>query len=221
MTTVTTINNHLKRLTPKQKRLVDQVLANESIADAGLAAGYFDKSNAWRAFHHPSRKLVKILRKANAWRAFHHPWVQEYYKQEAEKLGKKIREQCFVKINTHEYGLLKDHFESDDALREWASVVLMREALKDGLKLSGKLRKTIGQNTRYSVLHNAGFKCQACGAKPNKDNDVELQIDHVVPVILGGGNEVSNLQVLCSACNSSKHKNFAVNHKEELGDFHA
>lgn len=198
---MTTINNHLKRLTPKQKRLVDQVLANESIADAGLAAGYFDKSNAWRAFHHP--------------------WVQEYYKQEAEKLGKKIREQCFVKINTHEYGLLKDHFESDDALREWAPVVLMREALKDGLKLSGKLRKTIGQNTRYSVLHNAGFKCQACGAKPNKDNDVELQIDHVVPVILGGGNEVSNLQVLCSACNSSKHKNFAVNHKEELGDFHA
>lgn len=198
---MTTINNSEKRLTPKQKRLVDEVLDRGSIADAGEAAGYSDRSNAWRAFNHP--------------------WVQEYYQREAEKLKKKIRERCFVKINSYEYGLLMAHFNSEENLKEWASIVLMKEALKDGLELPTKLRERLSQRKRYSILHSAGFKCQACGAKPNKDNDVQLQIDHVIPVVLGGGNQDSNLQVLCSACNSSKHKNFAVNHKEELGDFHA
>lgn len=41
--------------------------------------------------------------------------------------------------------------------------------------------------------------CLACG----KD-DVLLTVDHVIPVSMGGSNDISNLQPLCQSCNSSK-----------------
>lgn len=45
-----------------------------------------------------------------------------------------------------------------------------------------------------------GNKCLACGR-----DDVLLTVDHVVPVVLGGTNDISNLQPLCKSCNSKKH----------------
>lgn len=41
-------------------------------------------------------------------------------------------------------------------------------------------------------------KCVHCGSSEN------LQVDHIVPVALGGKTELSNLQVLCKLCNCSK-----------------
>jgi len=75
-------------------------------------------------------------------------------------------------------------------------------------------RRSINQNTRYSILERAGFKCQACGAKPSKDNDVELHIDHIIPVARGGLNIESNYQVLCKICNTSKGGNHFYNHND-------
>ena len=39
--------------------------------------------------------------------------------------------------------------------------------------------------------------CQKCGAADR------LEIDHVVPLVLGGTNYIDNLQVLCKSCNSN------------------
>lgn len=44
-----------------------------------------------------------------------------------------------------------------------------------------------------------GFMCLAC-----ERNDVQLTVDHVVPLSKGGANGVENLQPLCGSCNSSK-----------------
>lgn len=41
-------------------------------------------------------------------------------------------------------------------------------------------------------------KCLACGAKG------KLSIDHVIPIAIGGTNDISNLQPLCKSCNSKK-----------------
>lgn len=41
-------------------------------------------------------------------------------------------------------------------------------------------------------------QCLSCGSREN------LEVDHVIPLAIGGSNEVSNLQPLCRTCNASK-----------------
>ena len=49
-----------------------------------------------------------------------------------------------------------------------------------------------------SVFVAYGRRCLKCGSADN------LQIDHVVPLMLGGSNLFNNLQPLCKSCNSAK-----------------
>jgi hypothetical protein len=84
------------------------------------------------------------------------------------------------------------------------------------LKTTPLKRLPINNRTRYEVMHRAGFKCQCCGAKPNDDNDVTLEVDHIVPVSKGGSDFFDNLQVLCKKCNLGKHNNFAYDHNKDI-----
>lgn len=65
-------------------------------------------------------------------------------------------------------------------------------------------RQHINKSTRYFILKQAGFKCQCCGKKPAKENEIELHIDHIIPKSKGGKDDITNYQVLCNKCNISK-----------------
>jgi 5-methylcytosine-specific restriction enzyme A len=54
---------------------------------------------------------------------------------------------------------------------------------------------------RQTVINRDGC-CQMCGSED------KLSVDHIVPRVLGGDDNLSNLQVLCSSCNSSKGGRF-------------
>lgn len=43
-------------------------------------------------------------------------------------------------------------------------------------------------------------RCLACGRA-----DVKLTVDHVVPLSLGGSNDIANIQPLCNNCNAAKN----------------
>lgn len=62
-------------------------------------------------------------------------------------------------------------------------------------------RKPIGKKMRFEVFKRDAFSCQYCGAHPP---DSILHVDHIVPVALGGGNEIENLITACAPCNLGK-----------------
>jgi hypothetical protein len=57
------------------------------------------------------------------------------------------------------------------------------------------------QARRWRIFARDGYTCQHCRAT---GATVELTVDHVFPVSLGGTNAESNLQTLCRSCNSRK-----------------
>ena len=54
--------------------------------------------------------------------------------------------------------------------------------------------------TKRSVAAAAAWRCAAC----KKLVGAYYEIDHVVPLHLGGGNASSNLQLLCCLCHKQK-----------------
>lgn len=59
-------------------------------------------------------------------------------------------------------------------------------------------RKAIPESLRNKIFARDGYKCRTCGAPEL------LVLDHVVPFVLGGVTEESNLQTLCRSCNTEK-----------------
>lgn len=59
----------------------------------------------------------------------------------------------------------------------------------------------VSKRIRFEVLRRDNHTCQYCGAKAP---DVELQIDHVMPVSLGGDDKPGNLVTACKPCNAGK-----------------
>ena len=68
------------------------------------------------------------------------------------------------------------------------------------------IRSQLRPKTKFEVLQKSGFCCVYCGRKAP---DVQLHVDHIVPVALGGSNDLSNLVAACSECNIGKGKRTA------------
>jgi len=83
-------------------------------------------------------------------------------------------------------------------------------AIKTGRKSYAHLRKPVKSRTyrkglslglRYKVLKRDNFRCVLCGLGTQ---ETILTIDHIIPVLRGGTNEIRNLRVLCRDCNTGK-----------------
>ncbi len=57
---------------------------------------------------------------------------------------------------------------------------------------------------RFDILKRDNFTCQYCGKKPP---EVELEVDHIIPLSKGGSNEEKNLTTSCERCNYEKKAN--------------
>lgn len=70
-----------------------------------------------------------------------------------------------------------------------------RQTYYDTPKRSSRI---LHNGLRFDVLRAYEFKCAYCGDQNN------LQIDHIVPVSMGGETEFDNLIPACQTCNSGK-----------------
>lgn len=64
-----------------------------------------------------------------------------------------------------------------------------------------KKRKSYSQEERKIIYDKANGCCELCGKKLKFEN---MTIDHVMPLSMGGVDELDNLQASCLACNQFK-----------------
>ena len=61
-------------------------------------------------------------------------------------------------------------------------------------------RRRYTPRERTRVAYEQGYKCASCTLLLPPD----WQLDHVLPLCAGGGNERANVQALCVACHTDK-----------------
>jgi hypothetical protein len=67
-----------------------------------------------------------------------------------------------------------------------------------------KLRNEVTHKLRFDVLERDNFRCVNCGASPKTNSEIELVVDHILPLDKGGDNSLTNLATLCRSCNEGK-----------------
>jgi hypothetical protein len=192
----------MKKLTPKQEKFVTTLV------------GGVTRRQAYKIAYNAKDMKNETIDK-RAYELFNKENIQLRYKQLINEKQKAIIESVSNISDDLIYKINKYKRESETVIEFIENAILKslpKEALSyQEVKLLNR-RRNINDNTRYAVLERAGFKCQCCGIKPLKDNDVILHIDHIIPHSLGGSDNVDNLQVLCDKCNLSKQNRFIINH---------
>lgn len=60
---------------------------------------------------------------------------------------------------------------------------------------------SVSKRLRFEILRRDNFTCRYCGKTAA---EIELHVDHVLPVTLGGKDEATNLVTSCEPCNTGK-----------------
>lgn len=86
----------------------------------------------------------------------------------------------------------------------WKKALILASQVPDSgvmpeFPTSERMRVPISVRTRFRVFQRDLFQCRIC-----RKSGVEFEVDHIVPVALGGTNGMENLQTLCVACNRGK-----------------
>jgi len=62
-------------------------------------------------------------------------------------------------------------------------------------------RIPIPNSVKQYIYERDKHQCQSCG---QTQAETKLNIDHIIPLVKGGSNDMSNLQTLCQTCNQKK-----------------
>lgn len=69
------------------------------------------------------------------------------------------------------------------------------------LKFTRYRRRGISRDLYFRILQRDDYVCRYCG---REYPDVRVGVDHVIPVIIGGSNDPSNLVACCDDCQREK-----------------
>lgn len=173
------------------------------------------------------------MAKSSAAAALPDPGSQELVDLVPNRVGRRIYEELVAASDGLDINELKgripeyaDQMHFDRRLRDLDKPFVLARERRGGrlvYRLAGRRDKQhqqgrVSKTLRAEVLYRDGSRCQMCGANPQKDADVLLQIDHKVPLHWGGSNDEDNLWVLCDECNTGKRAFFASadEHAEQI-----
>ena len=192
----------MENLTPKQEKFVMALINGMS------------QRQAYK-FAYNCKKMKDTSIDVSACELFKKDKIQLRYNQLIKEKQQNILKNV-SNINSDLLSKVEKYKDDNETAIEFIENAILKSLPKEALSQEElkeiNRRRNIKDTTRYSVLERAGFKCQCCGIKPLKNNDVILHIDHIIPYSLGGSDNIDNLQVLCNKCNISKRNKFIINH---------
>lgn len=136
-----------------------------------------------------SRKLVLAKhKKTDSWKISNKKWVSSE-KRKSNELGYRKSPRAKALAVKRSIKHLKSNQKAYSAKKRRDSIYI---------------RKTQGRLKSW-WLNESRNGCKNCGSL-NK-----LSVDHVIPISLGGSDDISNLQCLCFSCNSKKGSSLWLN----------
>lgn len=88
-----------------------------------------------------------------------------------------------------------------EAIARMAEYILSRVETRE---TSRGQRALMTQKLRKDILERDNYTCQKCGNSIYNEENLLLEVDHIIPVSKGGKTVPENLQTLCWKCNRSK-----------------
>ena len=129
----------------------------------------------------------------------------EKYRQSEE--GKKANLKGVKKYQ----GTEKGKITKTKAQQKYVKTESGRDAVKKGSHKRRALKQgaTVEDFSPTEIFERDGYRCQLCGIKTRyyktKSHPNSPELDHIIPLSLGGEHSRLNTQCLCSHCNRVKH----------------
>jgi len=134
-------------------------------------------------------------------------WARQLKKKEQNKENTQIKKDAEIKESTPRSSVTADPTElrASQASANQKSLPLRRWKQK---------RKAISVSVRKGLFQKAQNQCEFTSAEGKRCQSRHfLEIDHQLPIALGGGNEAENLRVLCRSHNQLSAKKWGVTGK--------
>jgi len=112
---------------------------------------------------------------------------------ETEYIGSDSEEEAILLIKKHAYS-------DNNRLKRLRQEV---ETLERVISRTGARRTAIPESVKLLVYTRDEGKCVRCGSSE------KLHFDHIIPIVKGGGDSESNIQLLCEYCNLKKSDRIA------------
>lgn len=133
----------------------------------------------------------------------HKAWQKKYDSSKSRKAQKEL----YRKENRNKINLYKSEWDKSnpEKLAEYYKRYnkTHQPRIIRNTKQRARLKRENGGSFSWKewvdLCEKYGNKCLWCGEKK------ELTVDHVIPLVKGGRNEIKNIQPLCRGCNSRKH----------------
>jgi len=119
------------------------------------------------------------------------------------------------KANNWQGGISKTEDYHRRKYREWTDENRSYKCFLNGqrraMKLGAEGSHTFGEWETLKAQYN--WICPSC---ERREPEIVLSEDHIIPLILGGGDNIENIQPLCRSCNSIKHTKIIYYSKNNL-----
>jgi 5-methylcytosine-specific restriction endonuclease McrA len=131
----------------------------------------------------------------------------------------------FVRELAHECLDKVEHYISENVLAAHHDLWRLEERAKELRVLIARAgRRSIPLSVRSEIKERDGLTCRYCRYPGSDEHGPDFRpwhIDHIIPVVDGGGNEMENLALACSTCNLRKNAMpvgaFLIRYSDELG----